>query len=371
MNKIYTVVGVLAILAFCVIALMGQSDLNKNQDQRIIKIGVIAPLTGNQAFVGEGLKNSIILAQEDLSKRKELGEKIKFEYQVIFEDCQFDQKLAVSAAQKLINTDKVDVILDAYAPIGNAVSPITEKNGVVHISVAFDPKIANGQYNFLLFMTPRTVSKVFLEELQKRNIKNIAIVRINNEGIHSVFQAIQDMEKDYGVTVVSDEMFQPGEKDFRSIIAKTVVTKPDIYVLLTISPELEILTRQFNEYGIKNLTTALYFDIAQDKSLFKNLWFSGYAPLEDSSFEERYKERFGREVTFGVPNFYDAFSLIVDVGEKYNQDDKPSREYIAEELNKTLNFKGVLGNLTSDSDGIIDTPAAIKMFANESIVFIR
>ncbi len=357
----------LAVFAiFFIIKLAGDTA----SDSKTIKIGVVIPLTGTQSFAGEGLKNALILAQEDIANQKKLGKPFKYDYKLIFEDSQLDPKLAISAANKLIDVDEVNVLLDAYAPIGNAVSSIAEKRGAPHISVAFDPKIADGKYNFILFMKPDTVSRVFLEELQKRNVKKISILRVNNSGIASVYQAIKDLSPNYGVSISSDEVFQPGEKDFKSLAMKSISSKPDEHVLLALSPEIELLTNQLNDYGVTNITTAFYFDVAQNKEVFRGLWFAGYSKLGDTNFEGRYKERFKREMTFGIPNFYDAFNIIVDTAENYNGNQKPDDNYFAEKIGEVKAFKGVLGNLSSDSDGIIDTPASIKTFTDNGTDYL-
>jgi ABC-type branched-subunit amino acid transport system substrate-binding protein len=219
-------------------------------------------------------------------------------------------------------------------------------------------------------MKPNTVSKVFLEELRNKNIKNISILRVNNSGIASVYQSIKDLSPNYGITISSDDVFQPGEKDFKSVALKSISSKPDEYVVLALSPEIELITKQLNDYGVKNVTTAFYFDVAQKKEIFEGLWFAGYSKLDDMSFEERYRDRFKRELTFGVPNFYDAFNIVVDTAERYNGNQKPDSNYFTDKIGQLKDFKGVLGNLTSDVEGIIDTPASIKVFTARGTDFM-
>ena len=126
-NKIYIILAITVFVMFLIIKLAGYTS----SDSKVIKIGVIIPLTGTQAFAGEGLKDALILAQEDIANQKKLGKSFKYDYKLIFEDVQLDPKLAISAANKLIDVDKVDVLLDAYAPIGNAVSSVAEKEVLI------------------------------------------------------------------------------------------------------------------------------------------------------------------------------------------------------------------------------------------------
>ncbi len=342
---------------------------NANTDTKTIKIGAILPMVGTQAFAGEGMRNALEMALHDLETAQNTGSglKLKYKYELVIANNNFTAKDSISAAEKLIDVDKVSAIIDAYAPVGNAVSPIAEKAHVVHIDVAFDPKIAEGDYNFLLFTTPDTATRSFFAEMQKKGLHTLGIFRVNNQGIYSVYTAMENLASQYGVTVVSDQMFQPGERDFKSIIAKNSVIKPDLYVLLALSPELEILAKQLQDQNIHNISSTIYFELAKDKSVFEGLWSVGYGEIS-SSFMDKYKATYNREVTFGVPNVYDAFNVVVQSAESYSGVDKPSPEYIANKIQGIGDFTGVLGKLHVDPAGIIDTPTSIKVVKDGRLV---
>ena len=336
----------------------------RDTDTKTIKIGAILPLTGTQAFAGEGMKNALEMALHDLPNTK-------YKYELVIANNAFDVKSSISAAQKLIDVDKVSAIIDAYAPIGNAVSPITEKAHIVHIGVAFDPKIAEGDYNFLLFTTPDTAARAFLAEMQKRGLHTLGIFRVNNQGIFAVYSSLESLANQYGVTIVSDQMFQPGERDFKSLIAKSAPSKPDLYALLALSPELEILTRQLQDQGIHDISSTIYFELAKDKSVFEGLWSVGYGEISPdfvAKYKAKYKAKYNQDITFGVPNVYDAFNILVQSAESYSGPGKPSSEFIAKQIQRVGDFQGVLGKLHVDSAGIIDTPTSIKIVKDGVLV---
>ncbi len=358
-NKKICLILAVVILLVIGFALVG---LNKSSrgDMSTIKIGAILPLTGSQAFLGEGMKNALEMAKKNLGNTK-------YKYEVIYADDAFDAKMAISAANKLISVDKVDVIVDAYAPIGNAVSPITEKASVVHIDVAFDPKIAEGDYNFILFTTPDTAARSFLAEMQKRGMTKLEIIHVNNQGIFSVFQALQKSASEYGVTIVGDEIFNPGERDFRSMVTKASKNKPDLYALLAVSPELELVAKQMHDQNIFNISSTIYLELAKDKTVFEGLWSIGFGKV-DSSFENQYRSTYNRELTYGVANLYDAFNLVVKISEANQGNSKPSREYLMQSLKNMPDTEGVLGMLHINPEGIIDNPVALKIIKDGKMV---
>ncbi len=349
--NIRKIIGILVIIGIVALVLVG-INAGKGNDAKTIKIGAILPLSGTQAFVGEGLKDALEMAVKDLGNTK-------YKYELMVEDGAFDPKTSISAANKLIEVDKVETIIDAYAPIGNAVSPITEKAHVVHVDIAFDPKIAEGDYNFILFTTPETAARSFLAEMQKRNLKSLAIIHVNNQGIAAVHSTIEKLAQEYGVSIVGDEMFQPGERDFKSIVTKVSKNKADLYALLALSPELEILAKQLQDQNIRNLSSTIYFELAKDKSVFEGLWSIGYGQISPD-FESRFKTAYNRELGFGAANVYDAFNVIVKSAESYAGDGKPSSEYIAKNIQSVGQFHGVLGDLKVNDIGIIDNPTAVK-----------
>jgi branched-chain amino acid transport system substrate-binding protein len=356
-NKIY-LISIILLVVVAIFVSYNKFDRGEN----VVKIGVVLPLTGNNAFAGEGMKNALNLALSKIDQTKS-----NHKYQLIIENCALDTKIAISATRKLINVDKVNAIISAYAPMGNAISPIAEQNKVTHIGIAFDPKIAEGKYNFVLFTTADTASRSLFDELKKRDIKTIGIYHLNNPGILAVFNAMKKRSQEYGISIVSEEQFQPGERDFRSIIVKVSSKKPQMNVLLSIPPELDILSKQLSDQGIKNQTTTIYFETTQNKSLYEGLWSIGYAKIS-SEFEDEYVNRFKKDITFGVPNVYDAFNLLVKAYES-SADNLPDNDYIANYLQNVKDYHGVLGLLNTDSQGIIDTPTSVKIVRNGKLEF--
>ena len=354
---------VIAIIVIVGLGFIITTNISKSTEKNVIKIGVAVPMTGNQAFVGEGIKDAVLLAQKNLKDTK-------YKYELVFEDVPVDPKIAASAAQKLINIDKVDAIIDAYAPIGNTIAPIAEKAQVVHINIAFDPRAAVGDYNFINFTTPSTSAKSFLAEMNKRGLKNLGIFRLNNPGIIAVYNAVKTLAPEYGIKIVSDEQFQPGERDFRDIITKSSKSKADIYALLSIPPELDILAKQMNDLNLHNQTSIIYFELSANKSLYEGLWSVGFGGVTDS-FEKEFKNTYNKEITYGVPNSYDAFNIIVQASEVYSGVDKPNAKFIVSEIMNLKNLEGVLGDLKINSDGIIDSAVQVKIVKNGILVPVK
>lgn len=330
-----------------------------------VKIGVILPLTGDLAFMGTGAQKALLLATDEFKDTK-------YNYEVIFEDNQFDLKKTASAANKLISIDNVDVIMSFGSAGGRVVSPIAEENKVIHfVNGASDQTVAVGEYNFLHWTAPAEEAKALVGELQRREVKKLGIISANQEGVLAIVNAIKEDLKNTDIQTVTDQSYNPGEKDFRSIISKVKNSGAEIYLIEAFSPELEVLVKQMKDAGIKTpMTSVELFEATEQKSLFEGEWYVNAAEAL-SAFANKYKAKYGIEPSLGTPNEYDMMNMIkfayenVGTGQK-----KPSHEDVIKELYKIKDFESSLGKVSINSDGVVISKAVIRMIKDGKPVTI-
>lgn len=323
----------------------------------VIKIGVSAPLTGNVAFLGEGIRNAVTLAQERLPKDT------KYRYELVLEDDGFEAKRQISAVNKLIDIDEVDAFLTVGSGAGNIAAPIAESKKAIHVGIASDPTIAKGEYNFIHWTPPAEEVKVLIPELQKRNLKRVAVMGANIQGITAVIDELEKQIPGTDIQVVSKDIFNFGEKDFRSLIAKAKATNPDVYLPIAFSPEIEILAKQMEEAGItQSITTVEAFELTDQPQLFEGKWYVNAADMSEA-FRADYKTRFGKEVSLAAGNAYDIVNLVVRAAESIETDgaDRPTTEQIKNALYDVKISDGALGQLSLDRDGLVVTKAVVRM----------
>lgn len=319
------------------------------------KIGVVSPLSGDYAFIGEAMKNALLMAKDEHS-----GD--KYNYELIFEDSQNESKLNASAANKLIDVDKVDAIISLGSTAGPIITPIATKSKTLHYSISVQPYIAEGLTNFIHWAPSKSLNELLAKEMKKRGIKTFGVFRSTSyEGWGIYLKDLLEAAKSNGLKMVTDQTFQADSKDFRSLIAKAGKSNPDIYVLFCGSPAMEILTKQMREAGIDTpLTSVESFELTKEKDLFEGAWYVSAAHASDE-FNEAYKARYNKDVAVGGPNAYDIFNLIAYALHKAEHSSKPTSEQIARELLKIKNFKGSLGNLSIVDIGITLSGVDLKM----------
>lgn len=370
MKTSYKILIGIIILAVIVLiyTLFGNTTENVVKENKpVVKIGASLPLTGGAGFIGQGMKDAIELAKENQKDTK-------YDYQIVYEDDKLDAKEASNAVQKLINIDSVDVLISATSGPGNVIAPIAEQNKVLHMSTASDGNIAKKQYNFIHWTTPEEEARTFVAELQRRNIKKVAVIGTNQQGIIAVTDAVKENIKGTDINIVSESYFNFGDKDFKTLLIKAKESNPDIYLFESFSPEIEAITKQARELGITNITSIESFEMSEEPELFEGLWYVNPADSTEE-FNNLYNAKYGKNPGLAAANGYDEFNLIVmayeNAGKNLGPDEKPSVDQVSDELLKIKNYKGALGNLNVLSNRIVDSKAVVRMIKDGKPVTIH
>lgn len=361
-----TVKVLLAIVTLALIAAVLSIYGEPRKSDETVVLGATLPLSGDLAFLGQGYRNGMNLALSELTDTR-------FAYRIIFEDDRFDPKTAATTANKLISIDKVDGIFSFGSPVGNVVSPLAEENRIVHINgIASDQNVAKGEYNFVHWTPPYEESKLLVAELKERQIRKVAMFVANQPGTLAVADQVKADFAKNGIDLVGYEMFTMGEKDMRSHVTKLADSDAQIYMLVAMSPELEILTKQIREQGITApLTSIESFEWTTQPELFEGMWFVNAADA-NPEFVSKYRTAYGSEPTVGAANGYDAVMLFVKaVEESASGSSKPTSEQIQAALLTIKNQKGAVGNLSVDSDGLVVSEAVVRTIQNGKPVTIR
>lgn len=145
---------------------IGSSEL-KNQNKIDIHVGIYAPFSNQQAFIGRHLLGSAQTSSEQLKSSK-----INYTFYTL--DQISNRRIAVRTLQNFINTHKINVILTRGAVNGLLVAPLAKKNNIVHFSMATDPTIADETNNYLLWSPVYEQAVAQINELKNRQKNQLA-----------------------------------------------------------------------------------------------------------------------------------------------------------------------------------------------------
>ena len=148
--------------------------------------------------------------------------------------------------------------------------------------------------------------------------------------------------------LVADEAFGANETDFRSLIERVLVKKPDGIVIWSVAPSLDILIRQLRARDPKLFITG-YFDYAQEISQVENLPYVSEM-FASNDFQDLYLQNFKVAPQSKGANAYDILNLIIKAFES-SPKRKPSATELKSYLVTVKNNPGAVGNFSIDDDG--------------------
>lgn len=335
-----------------------------------IKIGAIFPLTGPAAKYGQNSKRGVELAVAIINNAGGIKDK---KVTVIFEDSQAQPSIGVNAVKKLINVNKVPVVIGPLASsVMLAAAPIFNENKVVAISNgASSPKISEaGDYIFRTDVSDNFEGSVMASvAYSKLGFNAISTIFINNEygvGLKTVFE--QEYTK-LGGKIMNSLGFVQGATDFRSLVSKITNDNSEAIYIIGYN-EMIPLIKQIKEFGIKKqiLSTA----VLEDPELLSKLgeMSEGIIILSREydrdrevaqKFLKKFEERFNKKPDFYfAAQAYDAVNLVALTMEKVGFDS----EKIKNNLYEIKDFNGVSGQISFDNNGDVIKKLVVKQVSN-------
>lgn len=320
-----------------------------------IKVGYVGPLSGPVAYTGEPVVDAIRLASE------QLGAASNRPIEIIYEDGVCDNKTGLSAAQKLMDVDQVNILISGVCSgVTLAIAPIAEERGVILISpVAASPAITGaGDYTFRTSGSSVLIATQTAEQI-KSKFSHVGILFENNEypvGWKDSF--IKAFSGD-GRAVFS-ESFSTGDTDVRSQLQKLNSQGPDAIFLIGITPPgANNVLKQYTELGfdtplVGNELFSFKSIIANHTQTMEGMLIPTYTyDLSSRAMQKLlsdYKERYSKDLLEEVYGAlaYDMYGVLHEAIEQCEGDDP---ECIKKELYGTRNFQGISGDITIDKNG--------------------
>ena len=185
-----------------------------------IKIGSVLSVTGPAAFLGDPELKTLQLYIEKINKE---GGVLGRQLQLVHYDDGTDASKANGFAKRLIDDDKVDIIVGGTVT-GSTMSmiPLVEKAELPFISLAGAVVIVEPVKKWV-FKTPHTdrmaAEKVF-EDMKKRNLTKVALLSETSGFGGSGKKETEIMAGKMGITLVANETYGPKDTDMTPQLTK-------------------------------------------------------------------------------------------------------------------------------------------------------
>ena len=292
-----------------------------------IRIGATMSETGAYATQGLAARNGYRLCEARVNAEGGLlGRTMEF---VILDD-QSDPDRVVDLYERLITEEAVDAIMGPYgSTLTEAVAPVTEAHGMVHISplAATSSIWEQGRRSLFMVLPPAELFLAGLIEMAtERGLESVAVLAEDALFPRAAAAGAVELARERGMTVVLDEIYPSGTDDFEDFLERVDVE--GVQVLAMAASALDdfiTVTRQMREMGVdlemfgtSGAVEPFHDALGADAEYVYGLsaWEPGLPHPGIDDFVEAYEARFDQAPSFHAAGGYGSCRLFVEAVER-------------------------------------------------------
>jgi branched-chain amino acid transport system substrate-binding protein len=374
--------GILALTMFAAAGCGGATagGGSSNGGAKTIKVGFIAPLTGDAKTYGESAKKGFDLALEQAG-----GKAGDFTVQVVSGDDRNDPTEGVNLATKMITQDGVKAIVGAVtSKVSIPVSELANSSKIVTITgtataakVTVDDKGNRKPFAFRApFIDPfqgEVAAKFAVDNLK---VKTAAVLYDKgNDYTLGLAEAFKKNFEAKGGKVVAWESYAKDDSDFSAIMTNVAATKPEMLYLPDYYNKVSLIAKAAKAKGLTAPmmgadgwdSSDLDYE-ALDGGYFTNHYSADDPRPEVQKFVQDFTKKYGAKPDAFASLAYDATNLLLAGIKSANSTDS---DKIRQAMQDLKDFPAVGGKITFDKDGNpIKAAAILQVQKNKTYKFI-
>ncbi len=241
-----------ALVFASLLAMAGCQRGGDRESGNTLRIGVITSLTGPAAAFGQAHKNGYTIAIEEINSRGGvLGKKIELDYY----DDQSRPDQAVQGVAKLVDQDRVPIILGAYSSESTrAIVPVVTQKQVpliVPTAVADNVMETGSPWIFRICAGSGSFASATLDFLKNNGApKTMAIIYENTNFGQSNDKSMTAAAAPAGVNVVDREAYQASSPDYKALLQRVKAKNPEVIYFASYLLDATTLMRQSEQVGL-------------------------------------------------------------------------------------------------------------------------
>ncbi|MCL5736072.1 MAG: ABC transporter substrate-binding protein [Actinobacteria bacterium] len=337
-----------------------------------VVIGAIVSATGPTAALGEQERNVLQMMEQLINgKGGVLGRPLK----IVIEDDKSDPKEAVTAANRLIDQEKVvAMIASTGSPSTLAVKEITATKGMPQMAMAAANDVTDKAPADWIWRTPPkdalAVSKALDYVTNNLKVKKIAVLHDENAFGSSGSAEIEKDAPGLGLEIVANESYKTNDTDLTAQLTKIKGASPEALIVWGTNPGPALAAKNMKQLGMTipyigshGIANATFIKLAEDaaegvvlpasKLLVPSSITNADQKKVTDDFIHEYEVQFG-----GAPNpfagyAFEAVSLLVNA---INTAGSTDAKAIQSALNSTQNFwmpDGAYNYSATNHDGLV------------------
>lgn len=369
---LYTALAVLSVVG------LTTAGCAKSAGTGDIKFGEYSSLTGTTATFGQSTHKGLELAVAEINAAGGIdGRKIK----LITEDTQSKPEEAVTAVNKLIHRDKVDVVIGEVASSRTlAAAPICQTNQVPMVSPAStNPDVTKkGDYIFrVCFIDPYqgSVLATFATKTLKAN--RVAVLKdVRNDYSIGLTTYFKKTLAKLGGSVVAEQAYGEGDTDFKAQLTAIKAANPQVVFVPGYYTEVALIVKQARELNITvpfiggdGWDSSKLIEVGGDAMngcYYSNHYSADSTDLAVQAFVKKFQAQYKETPDALAALGYDAGKIVASAIKRAGTADKTA---VRDMLADTKDFAGVTGKITIDKDRNAAKSAVIVAIKHGKVQF--
>ena len=273
--------------------------------------------------------------------------------ELVSSDDRSDIETCVRSYEKLMGSDKVDLILPPWGSNANfAIAPLATRFGYPMLApTALSRKLIdmNLPYFFSLLQQPDRMMGALVDMLAASGVKTVAIVYMDDLFGLENFAALNNALKKTSIQVVERKSYPLGVKDLSPVLRGIKDMNPDAFIGITYPPDTILASRQSKEIGFN--PKFFYASVGTAFQLYRNVmaasaegvlgmgsWNSKTSPAAKAYFDA-HVAKFGAQKEpdrWASGHCYAGLQILQAGVARVGLDRKALRDYIARTEHNTI-----------------------------------
>jgi branched-chain amino acid transport system substrate-binding protein len=333
------------------------------------------PWTGGAQVTQE--PNYLLWAEEQNAKGGLDVKGVRRQIELISSDDRSDVETVVRTYEKLMGSDKVDIILPPWGSNANfAVAPLANRYGYPFVApTALSRRLAEMKLPnlFLMLQQPKVMCDALVEMLKANGAKTVACIYVDDLFGLENYAALKVALSGSGISLVQDTNYPGGVKDLSPVLRSIKDKNPDAFIGFTYPPDTILASRQSKEIGFN--PKFFYASVGTAFQLYRNVmtpagaegvlgmgsWNQKTSPSAKAYFDAHVK-KFGAAKEpdrWGSGHCWAGLEIITNAVAKVGLDRKAMRDYIANTTHKTI-----IGDVKFTGSENTSTPGTVGQWQN-------
>ncbi len=273
--------------------------------------------------------------------------------ELISSDDRSDVETCVRTYEKLMGSDKVDLVLPPWGSNANfAVAPLANRFGYPFLApTALSRKLVEMKlpYFFLLLQQPQPMTQALVDMFRANGVKTLACIYVDDLFGLENYAALKVALQGSGIQMVEEKSYPGGVKDLSPVLRSIKDKNPDAFVGFTYPPDTILASRQAKEVGFN--PKFFYASVGTAFQLYRNVmtpagaegvlgmgsWNAKTSPGAKAYFDAHTQKFGGKEPDrWASGHCWAGLEILTNAVKQAGLDRKAIRDYIANTSHKTI-----------------------------------